>query len=195
METTFGDKHKRNNAEDRIAMLKQGSKSVEEFFQEFDQLVFVAGYNDGHHGDVLIRLVREAVTTSIIDGIYQQPTLPADYDAWKTRIITMDNLARQRREQKKAHGPTVFHKVTTTAKKPDTPHTKTGTGVTYGGSGQRMDIDKAKAEGRCFKCGKQGHISKFCPDQKLQVRNIVGSLTDEEKQELKKELEGFPSAQ
>ena len=195
-ETSFGDKNKRTNAEDRIALLKQGSKSVEEFNQEFNQLAFVAGYKDTHHNDVLIKLLQEGIKTSIIDDIYRQPTLPADYNAWKERIINMDNLAHQRQEQKKAHPTTTFHKPTTFVKKPDVPNIKTSTRITYGGSGRRMDVDKARTEGQCFRCGKQGHISRFCPDKpKMQVRNIVESLTEEEKQELKKELEGFPSAQ
>ncbi|EGN99466.1 hypothetical protein SERLA73DRAFT_73992 [Serpula lacrymans var. lacrymans S7.3] len=36
---------------------------------------------------------------------------------------------------------------------------KDGTGTTYGGASQRIEVDKAKyrAEGRCFKCGEKGH--------------------------------------
>ena len=49
------------------------------------------------------------------------------------------------------------------------PQAKTRTRVTYGGQGQCMDINKARTEGRCFKCGKVGHISCNCPDWKVQV--------------------------
>ena len=70
------------------------------------------------------------------------------------------------------------------------PMQKTGTGITYSGAGQKMDIDKARQSGLCFRCGKPGHISRNCPDQKgFQIRSIVEGLTDEEKKELKKELE------
>jgi hypothetical protein len=31
--------------------------------------------------------------------------------------------------------------------------------------------EKYKAEGRCFKCGKQGHLSRNCPDRQTQIRS------------------------
>ena len=77
--------------------------------------------------------------------------------------------------------------------KPETPtavpQIKTGTGVTYGGQGMKMDLDKARAEGRCFKCRKVGHISRNCPERKVQVR-----ATTQEEQENQTE-KGFQEAQ
>jgi hypothetical protein len=90
----FKDTNKKTNAENQLALLKQGSKSAEEFFQEFEQLAQTAGYRDTHHNDVLIKLLHDAIKTSIIDNIYRQTTLPADYDAWKTSIKNIDGLAR-----------------------------------------------------------------------------------------------------
>ena len=66
---------------------------------------------------------------------------------------------------------------------------KTGTGILYGGQGMRMDVNKARAEGRCFKCRKIGHISRNCPEQKVQVR-----ATTQEEQENQTE-KGFQDAQ
>jgi hypothetical protein len=184
MRAAFGDKNKKSNAENQIMLLKQGSKTAEEYFQEFGQLAYVAGYNDTHHDDILIKLARDAVHTHIIDSIYQSDTLPTDFAAWQTKIINIDNLARQRKEQKKMHAPQTFHRPTTIVKKPDTPHVKTGTGITFGGSGQRMDVDKAKAEGRCFKCGEKGHMAKYCPNKaKFQVRNITEAPEQPEQNE------------
>jgi hypothetical protein len=200
----FEDKNKKSNAENQIALLKQGSKTAEEFFQEFDQLAFVAGYNDGHHGDILIKLIKDAIHNSIIDSIYNAGTLPDTYANWKVRITSIDNLQRQRAVEKKSHAPTVVHKTIVVDKSAATaanaPAQRTGTGTIYGGAGQKMDIDKARQSGLCFKCGKPGHISRNCPDRKaFQIRSIVEGLNDEEKKELKKELEnpkqGFQEAQ
>ena len=169
----FKDKNKKSNAKNQIALLKQGSKTEEEFFQEFDQLAYIAGYNDGHHGDILIKLIKDAIHNSIIDSIYNTGTLPDTYANWKVRITNIDNLQRQRAVEKKSHAPTVVHKtivVDKAATAANIPMQKTGTGITYGGAGQKMDINKARQSGLCFKCGKPGHISRNCPDRKaLQI--------------------------
>ena len=201
----FKDKNKKSNAENQIALLKQGSKTAEEFFQEFDQLAFIAGYNDGHHGDILIKLIKDAIHNSIIDSIYNAGTLPNTYADWKVRITNIDNFQRQQAVEKKSHAPTMVHKTIVVNKSAATaanvPTQKTGTGTIYGGAGQKMDIDKARQSGLCFKCGKPGHISRNCPDRKaFQIRSIIEGLNDEEKKELKKkELEnpkqGFQEAQ
>jgi flagellar motor switch protein FliG len=60
-------------------LLKQGSKMVEEFFQEFDQLKFAAGYTDRYHDDILTKLLHNTIRTHIIDHIYTQSPLPANY--------------------------------------------------------------------------------------------------------------------
>ena len=136
---------------------------AEEFFQEFDQLAYIAGYDDGHHGDILIKLIKDAIHNSIIDSIYNAGTLPADYTAWKTRITNIDNLQCQQTVEKKSHTPTIVVNRTAVA---NVSTQKTGTGTIYGGAGQKMDIDKARPSGLCFKCGKPGHISRNCPDKK-----------------------------
>ena len=138
-----------------------------------------------------------------MDLIYNTGTLPDTYANWKVRITNIDNLQHQRAVEKKSHAPTVVHKtiiVDKTTAPANIPTQKTGTRITYGGAGQKMDIDKARQSGLCFKCGKPGHILRNCPDRKaFQIRSIVKSLTDEEKKELKKELEnpkqGFQEAQ
>ena len=165
----FKDKNKKSNAENQIALLKQGSKMAEEFFTEFDQLAYIAGYNDGHHSDILIKLIKDAIHNSIIDSIYNAGTLPDTYANWKVRITNIDNLQRQWADEKKSHAPNVVHKtivVDKTAATPNIPTQKTGMGITYRGAGQKMDIDKARKSGLCFRCGKPGHISRNCPDKK-----------------------------
>ena len=191
-EEAFQDTNKKTNAENQLTLLRQGSKTAEEFFQEFDQLAFTTGYTDTHHDDVLVHLLHEAIHTKVINLVYGQPTLPADYKAWMTQILAIDGLQRRRADQKKSqaqffpHCPNITRKpeILTTV-----PQVKTGTGITYGGQGMRMDVDKARAEGRCFKCGKVGHISHNCPERKVQVR-----ATMQEEQENQTE-KGFQEAQ
>ena len=102
---------------------------------------------------------------------------------WKTSIKNIDGLARRRAEQKKAH-PTPAKFIP--FKRAEAPAIKTGTGTTYGGQGQRMEVDltKARTEGRCFKCGEKGHMSRFCPNKKIQVRVMFEGMSKEEKREI-----------
>ena len=191
-EEAFQDTNKKTNAENQLTLLRQSSKTAEEFFQEFNQLAFAAGYTDTHHDDVLVQLLHEAIHSKTIDLIYSQTTLPANYRAWKTQILSINGLQRRRAEQKRSQAQFTPHRPNIT-RKPETPATvpiiKTGTGVTYGGQGMKMDLDKARAEGRCFSCGEVGHISCNCPKKKVRVR-----ATTQEEQENQME-KGFQEVQ
>ena len=50
-----------------------------------------------------------------------------------------------------------------------------------------MDLDEMKRQGRCFRCGQQGHISRNCPNKeqkKFDVRATVQELSKDERVEL-----------
>ena len=53
-----------------------------------------------------------------------------------------------------------------------------------------MDVDRARSQGLCFKCGKHGHIARNCPDRRgpAQARAFVQELNDEEAEVFTREL-------
>ncbi|KAI0349088.1 hypothetical protein OH77DRAFT_1415579 [Trametes cingulata] len=76
----------------------------------------------------------------------------------------------------------------TTSSPTPTSDRRDGSGVTFGGAGQPMDIDTARRRGACFACGQRGHIQRDCPNRKVVVRNLVQQLSAEDRAELLKEL-------
>jgi Retrotransposon gag protein len=100
LESTFGDQNKKTNAENQLALLRQGTRTAEEYFQEFNQLVRTAGYQRNHN-NVLVRYLHGQVKQSIVDKIYSSGHLPYTYMGWRTMIIDIDGLDRRRAEQKK----------------------------------------------------------------------------------------------
>ena len=54
----FGDQNKKPNAENQLAQMQQSARTAEEYFQEFDQLVRTAGYQQ-NHDDVLVKYLHE----------------------------------------------------------------------------------------------------------------------------------------
>jgi Retrotransposon gag protein len=97
----FGNQNKKPNAENQLAQMRQSAKTAEEYFQEFDQLVRTAGYQQ-NHDDVLVKYLHEQVRVGIIDKIYSSGHLPTTYQEWRLAIINIDGLERRRAEQKKA---------------------------------------------------------------------------------------------
>jgi hypothetical protein len=141
------------------------------------------------------------LNSDIIEHIYLTE-VPTDYAAFKTKAILADSLLRiSKHNRLLCQGKQSSY--TPTASTSQTGDRRTATGVTYGGSGQAMDmsvgrfrIDKSKAtaEGLCSKCGKKGHMARYCPNtkkntptpQKRQdkgrhIREIYESMTQEER--------------
>jgi Retrotransposon gag protein len=84
-QSIFGDQNKKPNAENQLTLMQQGAKTAEEYFQEFDQLVRTAGYQQNHN-NVLIKYLHEQVKWSIIDKIYSSGHLPGTYQEWQAAM-------------------------------------------------------------------------------------------------------------
>ena len=67
---SFRNPNKRTNVENQLGLLKQGGKTAEEFFQEFEQLKIAAQFTDPHHKTILIKYLHKAIRTSTINNIH-----------------------------------------------------------------------------------------------------------------------------
>ncbi|EGN99027.1 hypothetical protein SERLA73DRAFT_73602 [Serpula lacrymans var. lacrymans S7.3] len=132
------------------------------------------------------------MNNTLVDKLYVIGLPPDQYKEWR-KLLNFDQTWREREKEKKGYfGQTKR----TRARKDDGGGKKaySGTrdriGTVYLGTGQPMEIDKAKyrKEGLCFKCGVKGHIGKFCPTEgknKIDLHTMIAALSKEECKALK----------
>jgi hypothetical protein len=168
---SFDDVNERSHALDQLNNLKQGSKSLEGFFQEFEILRRKAGKVDTANDPDMIRLLEMAVHREIVNQILSMETERRTFDAWKKAAQKFDRVEQRRKEINRLRAnpkPKQWSKqttttTTTTAEAGPVQTKKTASGVTFGGQGEPMNIDQMRKEGRCFKCREKGHLSRDCP--------------------------------
>lgn len=172
LKKTFGEKNAAKNARLKIDRLYQKNTPADQFFIELESLISVAGYakTDAY----VLTLIERNVNPYIIDRIYDSGTLPADFEAWKTKIIEMDALRRQQFEDKKNAGvlpPTRGPVQTGAPQRNAAPQTqyclpqqyqgqvhnyqRPTTSYTFPGQGQPMDTTRNQNRGAdpiCKKC-------------------------------------------
>nr|VWO96109.1 Uncharacterized protein [Ganoderma boninense] len=155
-------------AQVRLETCYQGRRNAIAFFQEFEDLAGLAGFEttDKHLLDLLTR----NATPWIISMIYASGAEPQSYEEWRTRIKQMDSTWRKGeivRHHNVGNPPppppptapprTTLYPPSTSNWFPPATHQPApvypvtrhdGTSILYGGRGQPMDVDRT-----CFKCG------------------------------------------
>src|SRR5215813_4227086 len=109
----------KGTAEWRIETFKQSNKHVADFLIEFEVLKSKAGTDDAHAIFLLKRNVRSDIIKTILG--YPPPSIPISYQTWKDTIMSVG----QRYESTEIR-----------------QDRKTGSGITYGGMGQPMEIGR-----------------------------------------------------
>ncbi|KAM5530309.1 hypothetical protein V8D89_016024 [Ganoderma adspersum] len=162
-------------AQARLESCYQGRRDALTFFQEFEELADLAGFEmtDKHVVDTLQR----NVAPWIVYMVYATGHGPQSYDEWKERIERIDSLWRKgeiilHRNQATQPAATAPPRATLyppasrpTAgppvagpPMPSYPTTRRdATGILYGGRGQPMDVDRT-----CFACGQKQSERGMC---------------------------------
>ena len=148
LKTTFSDKSKAVDAEWKIETFKQGKRNTADFIIEFEALAMKADTDKLHAIFLLKKNVQHDIIKTILG--YLPIAMPKTLKEWKVAITS---VGQGYESTKRRHDY------------------KTGTGTTYGGRGQPMDIGKSNdnykdGKPKCFNCNKYGHMAKECQAEK-----------------------------
>jgi len=183
------------DATDKLSILKQGNRPVEDMITEFRLLASQAGMTDNTSSDNLhlIRLFRNALNPTLARKILLSESVPKTFKDWMDRAIQYDTNYRMAMAiiGKPAHGG----RSTSTSFTPRRTYEHKDPNA--------MDIDAMSTEkrtalmkkGACFNCEETGHLARNCPkkkkntntNQKRMVREVhamIEEMNKEEKEEL-----------
>ena len=178
--------------------LRMGEGNFDEHLAKFKLLVSQSGLDESA---VLIDLFQETLPVGLQRPILLSENPPTTLQGWYNKASTFHgNWKRTQR---------LLGRGKNTEQRKETPK-KTFTFPKRERNPDAMDIDRLTTEertalmkeGKCFKCRKQGHLSKDCPTRgnetpkpwtgktaATHIRSIISGMTQEEKDNLEKEAE------
>ena len=198
MDHRFQDNAQQYKARKEVEEFKQGKRHIDEYIHELERLFLDANLKDENER---IRLLKHGVHPSLVRSIIVNSNQrPETYDEWRDSLL---NLGRHEEEYGQEFG---YRSQQTPAQsysrqppaptpQPRQPHTfivnvpdkKNNTGITYGGAGQPMEIDRLRNV-RCFGCNQLGHMRPNCPNpggkKAMNIREVLLQFTEEERDEL-----------
>ena len=203
---------KRDAEKELLGLRQKKGQSVEDYFTTLRQLLVTVEYDEYTHTSTLIHIVRDGVSNEVVEFVERgQPRLLEmdNLGQWEKALIRADNTLKDIASRKSGSSNKFFTPRSgyTPAPKAQTPAAPTLTGNssasvhpnapgTFGGAGVPMDLAKARAEGKCRKCGKpwpcKEHFKpRVNPVHTLKFRGVTFTYKDEK--ELEEKLEKIES--
>ena len=145
----FSDPLEAENARITLKGLKQGTGTVQDYVESFEQYQDRTGYDDV----ALIEIFEEGLLSSIAKAMYTLQAFPTSLDGWKMEAKKLDiqRLKKNSKEKQTTTGkpaltkpwgpkpPTITAPSSTPQLSTGILQNKTPTGMVYGGAGQPMD--------------------------------------------------------
>jgi hypothetical protein len=190
----FKDQGTKEKSRDKLESYRQERQQIDEFVANLEWL-----FNDTKPTDESekIRLLQKGAHRELLRSIYAQAPLPQTYAEWRLKILTLGCFEEHFNQQFSSRSTT---SATTTS---HTPHTlvtnihppaenkRTGTGITFGGRGQPMEINKTRQTHKGYNCGQVGHFWHDCPEEKkkINIRAVLQDFEDDEIEALLDEMQ------
>jgi hypothetical protein len=194
--TTFGNPHLVDEARRKLWTIRQGSRTSEDFFLEFEELRLEADICENS----LIMFLQAALRPSILNEVLRRDPPPTTYNEWKSTSLRADHNQRNsaatksfhqqpfssnsrsttfipfRPRQTLSHQPTLPQSTLSSAAptKISLPQTNPETIKPRTFTSNKTANGKSK---NCWKCGAEGHFSHLCPENS--TNNKVRALFEQ----------------
>lgn len=188
---TFGDPDPANTARHKLAQLKQGNQTADQYVASFREWKDDTGYNDA----ALVEQFKKGLHSALVDKIYGLSDMPTTLEGWITWALKFDRQWRQREEMKKllvqSHTkPTVSSAKPLKSFQASMPSPKPSHQLEPKPDVVPMEVDSGWKSIKplvCFKCRKPGHRAANCRS-KFDINSMdFDSLKTFMKEELEKE--------
>ena len=171
MKKTFMSVTLKTESQNKLMKLKQGTRRVEEYNNEFKMLAHTAEVDK----TAQLMFYKQGLKQPIKSKIYESGDIPSDLTTWMKRAVAIDLGWRE----------SLLDRPPPSYNNQNKPRNRTM--ITQ--NRPRLsdeEFEKRKKDRLCFKCGKPGHMSKSC-----YVKNRT--MKEEEEEELKEMIDSsFP---
>lgn len=158
----FGDRDIKTTAQNNLEKVRQRGRTVNEYIADFQTWENDTGYNQ----EYLMTKFQKDLDSSIRNQIFGHQELPRTLGEWFSRALRVEqNIEKGKAPATTASFPRSipFQKIPAPTPKPS---------PRFDGP-PRIPV----SSGKCFLCGKTGHMARNCPDK--QVARINGVTWDE----------------
>ncbi|KAF4613127.1 hypothetical protein D9613_010718 [Agrocybe pediades] len=187
----FDSRNKVMDARNTLWNLKQGTKTCDEYWAEFEQYRSDACVNDS----VCLWILERNLNRSIVEKMTNLQPIPSTFDEYMRKACIFDRQWRNHREnfpttnamnRNNARSSNNTGNNANTASIPNSS-TTSATTTTTSTTPAPMDVDRLRTI-KCYNCNNMGHMSRQCPHPQRprnprSICQIFDSLDDDKRKE------------